>query len=449
MTNMGSSYRSNQSEAFTYLPVIYGLGGITGPAVGGLLVFKNNPFRPGQANPFPYLAPNLFAAFVLVIDLVLTAFFLEESLEEAKDLPPLKDRAGNLFTWMWQFVGGSRNPTYARRQLHHNSRHRVDGADTDDETDNESESQSLLSLPGFLNTDSTLARKDVFKRDTIILLSTYLVFQLSNISYNTLYPVFAAGGEPTGRNLSPEVIGVSLAFAGVVAMVFQVALFGKLKDKMGNKATYRAGLFFLFFSMILMPWVGHKKDQPFFGIGSGTIWLWIELGVVLLIKTVASVGGLTSALLLVCLIFLTNSCYKQANKHRSPTQHRTTLFLARSTDSRKRSQQPVERLDPSYRVASSRSASSCSRKVRRWHGACLAVLRSWGSWQVLASEVKAWRAPGGMRRTVLPVRRVTMRMTMTTGMRTKRGPGWACEVGVHCTMCIGVWDFGIKAFGKW
>ncbi|KFY97391.1 hypothetical protein V500_02095 [Pseudogymnoascus sp. VKM F-4518 (FW-2643)] len=30
--------RSNQSHAFAWLPVIYGLGGITGPALGGLLV---------------------------------------------------------------------------------------------------------------------------------------------------------------------------------------------------------------------------------------------------------------------------------------------------------------------------------------------------------------------------------------------------------------------------
>jgi len=29
--------RSNQSRAFTYLPVVYGIGAITGPAVGGLL----------------------------------------------------------------------------------------------------------------------------------------------------------------------------------------------------------------------------------------------------------------------------------------------------------------------------------------------------------------------------------------------------------------------------
>jgi MFS family permease len=292
--------RSNQSEAFVYLPVIYGIGGITGPALGGLLVFKDIPFRKGQKNPYPYLIPNLFAAGVLLVDLVFTGFFLEESLEEAKDLPPLKERVGNLFSWLWQFTGGARHPTYLRPRSH---RYGVDGAisETDeDSTDNGSETQSLLSLPGFLaNTDSQLTKKEILNRDTMILLSTYLVFQLSNISYNTLYPVFAAGPEPTGRMLSPEEIGLSLSFAGVVAIVFQVGVFGKFKEKMGNKRTYRAGLFLLFVSMMLMPWIGHQKDRPPFGVGRGSIWLWIELGLVLLIKTVAAVGGLTSALLLV------------------------------------------------------------------------------------------------------------------------------------------------------
>jgi hypothetical protein len=49
-----------------------------------------------------------------------------------------------------------------------------------------------------------------------------------------------------------------------------------------------------------MPWVGHVGDRPLLGLGNGKVWLWFELGFVLLLKTVAAVGGLTSALLLVC-----------------------------------------------------------------------------------------------------------------------------------------------------
>jgi hypothetical protein len=93
---------------------------------------------------------------------------------------------------------------------------------------------------------------------------------------------------------------LSLSFAGIVTIVFQVGIFGKLKEKMGNKRTYRAGLFLFFLSMMMMPWVGHRSSNPGSGLGSGKVWLWIELGFVLLVKTVAAVGGLTSALLLVC-----------------------------------------------------------------------------------------------------------------------------------------------------
>ena len=159
----------------------------------------------------------------------------------------------------------------------------------------------------FSNNHHSLSRKEIFTRDTVLLLGTYLIFQLSNISFNSLYPIFASAPEPTGRTLSPEEIGLSLSFAGIVTIVFQVGVFGKLKEKMGNKRTYRAGLFLFFLSMMMMPWVGHRASKPPFGLGSGKVWLWVELGIVLLVKTVAAVGGLTSALLLVCALLF--CCY--------------------------------------------------------------------------------------------------------------------------------------------
>jgi MFS family permease len=289
--------RSNQSRALVYLPVIYGIGGITGPAIGGLLVMHQNAY--------PYLLPTLFSAAILTIDLILTAFFLEESLEEAKDLPPLKKRVENLFSSFWQFTGGARSPTYLRWH-HRDSRHRVDGAadiNSDDESTEagESETQSLLSVPElFPQSDRPgLTSKEILNRNTILLLSTYLIFQLSNISFNSLYPIFSSAAPPTGRGLSPKEIGLSLSFAGIVTVVFQIGIFGKLKEKMGKKATYRVGLFGFFLAMMMMPWVPYRDSPAPFGWGSSTVWLWVEIGFVLLVKTIAAVGGLTSALLLV------------------------------------------------------------------------------------------------------------------------------------------------------
>lgn len=288
--------RSNQSRAFTYLPVVYGIGGITGPIVGGLLVFYQNPLHMDKPNPFPYLLPNLFSALVLGIDLAVCMVFLEESLEEAKDLPPLGKRIGDLFTRIWQFTSSSRPsyvPRWLSRQKSHYSQH-LDGINEEDEDLAEtSDAESDGIAPAlFPDTDGELTKKEILNRDTVLLLVTYTIFQLANISYNSLYPIFAEEVEPTGRGLKPEAVGLSLSFAGAITIVFQVGIFGKLRGKLGNKMAYRASLAFFVVAFSLMPWVGYK-DSP------GTTWLWFELGVVLVIKTIAGVGGLTAALLLV------------------------------------------------------------------------------------------------------------------------------------------------------
>ena len=295
--------RSNQSRAFTYLPVVYGIGAITGPIVGGMLVFYQNPFHDDQPNPFPYLLPNLFSAGVLAIDLIICMLYLEESLEEAKNLPPLGKRVGNIFARLWQFTSSAR-PTYIRRFIQRKKAQRhnhLDGVPEEDEDEEQSDDEGEES-PTALFPDCSgeqLTKSEVANRDTILLLITYFIFQLANISYNSLYPIFAEEQPPTGRGLKPEAVGLSLAFAGGITILFQIGIYGKLREKIGNKVTYRISLAAFVVAFLLMPWVGYKDDTPSKGMGSGTGWLWAELGVVLVIKTVASVGGLTSALLLV------------------------------------------------------------------------------------------------------------------------------------------------------
>ena len=105
-----------------------------------------------------------------------------------------------------------------------------------DEDDNSDGSAPILFPQG---SGEQLTKKEILNRDTLLLLITYFIFQLSNVSFNSLYPIFAEELPPTGRGLKPEAVGVSLAFAGVVTILFQIGVYGKLREKCGNKTTYR------------------------------------------------------------------------------------------------------------------------------------------------------------------------------------------------------------------
>jgi MFS family permease len=290
--------RSNQGRAFTYLPVVYGIGAVTGPAVGGILA---GHIDTGVANgSFPFLWPNIFSASVLLVDLVLTMTFLEESHAEARKLAPLGDRFARLLSSILPFQsapGRSSIHVRGREYEHPEVASGPTQAHEDDRT-------PLLFVASHRSDDegSKASRPSLFTHNTVLLLFTFLIFQLSNVSYNSLYPIFGQAAPPAGRNLSPEEIGLSLAFAGGLTIVFQVSVYRRLLELMGNKTTYRLSLALFAVVFFLMPFVGYKDDtggvRPG-GIGHGKLWLWITLGFNLVVKTVASVGGLTSSLLLI------------------------------------------------------------------------------------------------------------------------------------------------------
>ncbi|PWY72310.1 MFS general substrate transporter [Aspergillus heteromorphus CBS 117.55] len=284
--------RSNQSKAFTYLPVLYGIGGITGPLLGGLLIFERNPFDKSKPNPFPYLAPNAISAVILVVDFVLSIFFLEESHEDADTLPNFSRRVRALFSWLWEWTSAAKNAS--RMKPPHGAQYRHLRTQSDDSQDHDSELDSASEVSETREPHhESLTRSEIFNRDTVLLLLTYLIFALCNVSFNSLFPIFSQAPPPIGRGLGPSEIGLAQGFSGFVTIIFQICIFGKLRDKMGNRWSYRAGLFGFVIAFILMPFVGYKSKE------SGSALVGVELCFAMLVKTVASVGGLTSALLLI------------------------------------------------------------------------------------------------------------------------------------------------------
>lgn len=310
--------RSNQSGAFTWLPVIYSLGGITGPAVGGLLVGR----WPGNMNR-PYLAPNVASAVTLAVAVLVVGLWFEETLETVDDewqQGPGKFWQRLLNRPRWLCCCGRRSPETSERANAHlpsvrwqrRRQVQVDSASSNSTSRSSSpfladpdEETRLLEGRAYGSADyvkplgESVKWRQLFCRTTTLLLLTYLVFQLANVSFNSLYPIWASTPEPDGRDLRPEAIGLSLSLAGAVTMIFQIFAFQPLKARLGNLGTYRVALFGLGLTMLAIPWVGYVSRPPPFGLGSSRTWLYAEIGLVLIAKSIFAVGGLSCIMLLV------------------------------------------------------------------------------------------------------------------------------------------------------
>ncbi|KAJ8120128.1 hypothetical protein O1611_g10444 [Lasiodiplodia mahajangana] len=314
--------RSNQSKAFTWLPVVYSMGSITGPALGGLLVARL------AKDQYPFLAPNIVAAALLAFSVVVLAVWFEETLEDREGFPDWTER----FPWLHYF--SKKRKSASPPPWTWPGGRDMDGIDEERSDQGESdagESRGLLQPQlGEANngdaktTSDTVAWRQLFNRTTVVFLATSLIFQLSNSSFNSLYPVFASGKEPTGRNLHADVIGVALSVAGVFTIFFQLFLFRPLKGRLGNVGTYRGALLGFAVTMALMPFVGYVDSKPPFGFGDSKIWLYAELGIILVIKNICAVGGLSCVMLLVGYFSLISSIevtdYKQQITNSAPSK---------------------------------------------------------------------------------------------------------------------------------
>lgn len=356
--------RSNQSRAFTWLPVMYSIGGITGPALGGLLVGE-----PGTSR-WPFLGPNLMSAALLMAAVVILAVWFEETLEEADRRHEIKGLA-----WLENLCHCSCFKARRRRDRFRSSSwpasppdvvlREEDEAAYDEQGHTGEEDALLHSAPALEsqqppqdNKDSPPSSRSALRKllnwTTVSILLTYLIFQVVNISFNSLYPIFASAPPPTGRELGPGVIGVSMSLAGLVTILFQISLFEPLKARLGNLGTFRLSLLGLALAMVVMPFVGYQDGNAPFGWGSGRSWLLIELGVILVLKNLSAVGGLSCVLLLVsdkprCVPLTTCT-----HSYRSQTLPPLMKPSVHSTASPRPSQQQAGPLGPLHPAACSR-----------------------------------------------------------------------------------------------
>ena len=82
--------KEHQPRAYSVMPVIWSIGSIIGPSIGGALAMPcdNLGFRRGGVfDEYPFLLPNLFCVAVLLLGITVGILFLEETHADMKDGP--------------------------------------------------------------------------------------------------------------------------------------------------------------------------------------------------------------------------------------------------------------------------------------------------------------------------------------------------------------------------
>ncbi|KAI8372533.1 major facilitator superfamily domain-containing protein [Choanephora cucurbitarum] len=247
-----------RAEAFSLITVVHGIGYILGPIIGGFLsypvsqypkVFGNRGALTDFLSHYPYFFPTFIAALICAIAFIACFFFLEETLlNKQKSDDHLRDS-------------------------------RI--------TNEDIECSAKFTSTG-KKASPTL--REALTPSVVAVCVMYGCFVLQNSFSNVLYPLYTASNRDSGGlGFSPNEIGISLGFAGVVTIIGHVVLLPILVRKFGLLRLTQIALFLLIFVylfqgvirvMYLIPDPSGQKDTK--------CWVWVGLLIFLAFKTLCN-----------------------------------------------------------------------------------------------------------------------------------------------------------------
>lgn len=171
-------YKELQPRAFSLMPLVWNIGSIFGPSIGGALA---NPLNvkpeehidnPSFFQMFPYSPPNLISAIFFTVGIVTGILFLEETLETLRDQRDYGLRLGDKLK------------AFAKSHILHKPSH----ASEDDETRPLIKCEDEPTTPKPRPTPPTL--REVLTRQSLLNLLVYTLLALHSMGYDALLPVY-------------------------------------------------------------------------------------------------------------------------------------------------------------------------------------------------------------------------------------------------------------------
>ncbi|KAF2090259.1 MFS general substrate transporter [Saccharata proteae CBS 121410] len=249
--------------AFSIMPLVYNIGSIFGPAIGGAL---SNPARVDVTKPrgngffekFPYALPNLVIAAFFLLGISTGILFLHETLAARKDRRDYGLLLGNkinaathkLATRIknrWRSAKGEETEPL----LKHSDSSSITAANEDEES-----GSMDVQKPGDEEALAPPGMSEVLTRQSALNLVVYAMLAMHSIGYDQLLPVFMHHpvqdpNDPEGPDvqlpfkfasgfgIGSGMTGLMFTMYGAVGMIYQLVLFPPIARRYGVLRCFR------------------------------------------------------------------------------------------------------------------------------------------------------------------------------------------------------------------
>ncbi|RSM00975.1 hypothetical protein CEP52_008825 [Fusarium oligoseptatum] len=273
--------KEQQPRAYTIMPMVWCIGSIIGPMIGGALarpcISYPEIFARGTIwDRYPYLLPNLFSAATVFIGVVIGLLFLEETHAEKKTERDrgreIGDYLANLFSRVTKCNGRGRAPEKqalldGERHVSYGSRHGSSSSDEEDELLPAYQSQE--SSPRLAPQDDTRSleshplepivqeKPKTFTKPVIMNIISYGILAFHTMTFDQLFPVFLSTARPEhpvhdlpfrftdGFGLETKVIGFIMSVQGLYSLFSNYLIVAPVTRRLGSLRLFRLLAFFL------------------------------------------------------------------------------------------------------------------------------------------------------------------------------------------------------------
>ncbi|KAI0432538.1 major facilitator superfamily domain-containing protein [Xylaria sp. FL1042] len=282
--------KEHQPRAYTIMPVVWCLGSIIGPMIGGALarpcISYPGLFSPGTIwDRYPYLLPNLFSAFVVLIGVINGFLFLEETHAQKK---MQRDRGLELGDWILSKFTGFRKCTEPRDEkaklsdrdemrplLDHDEQ--LPTYRTNENTPVNSprlRSSSVATItPDSLDLNQAkdyvgVGISQTFTRPVVLNIISFGILAFHTMTFDQLLPVFLATAPPKdkmetslpfkfvdGFNLDSKTVGIILSIQGAYQLLINMFLVPRVLRRFGALRSFRFIVVAYFLLYLVTPYL--------------------------------------------------------------------------------------------------------------------------------------------------------------------------------------------------